>query len=348
MSNINLVNTPASSVSTPVAGKTQLFIDDTGTLSTKNSSGVVTPVGAGLPDQSGHGGQFLTTDGTTASWATVSGGSSNWGNTSGSAFWASNPTTPVNPATVGSSTDTLCIGDTAFADYGADTLVIGHAANAYGNRNVAVGRSAQAGFFGAPDGVAVGYTAVANEASVAVGSSAFTSAHGIAIGKSSNAGNGTAIGIGATAVTSEANIVPGGYFTTAGDVGMGFAQWWMRTTNNTPSELGVGSQGEINSTPIGVMTYADGTMISYLTDIIAKDEAGTNYASWTYQYTMFVESGASTLMGTPTLLSSHSAGSGSGWSVSIAATGTRAAITVTGETGKNIRWLASAKTTRLS
>ena len=70
MANIKLVNTPASSVSTPAAGNTQLFIDESGTLNTKNSSGTVTPVGGGLPDQTGNSGKFLTTDGTTPTWTT--------------------------------------------------------------------------------------------------------------------------------------------------------------------------------------------------------------------------------------------------------------------------------------
>jgi hypothetical protein len=50
-----------------------LFIDSTDTISVKNSSGTVVPVGA-LPSQSGNAGKVLGTDGSTASWTAPASG----------------------------------------------------------------------------------------------------------------------------------------------------------------------------------------------------------------------------------------------------------------------------------
>lgn len=72
--------------------------------------GALTPIGGGLPPQTGNAGKFLTTDGTAASWATVSGGSGmdvHMSNASATAFPVDLLPAITDTTNVGSGSKTL-------------------------------------------------------------------------------------------------------------------------------------------------------------------------------------------------------------------------------------------------
>lgn len=114
--------------------------------------------GSSLPDQDGHSGEFLTTDGTDASWAAVdalpdqTGQSGKFLTTDGTdASWSDKPL--VNTAT------------------GNDSIVLGTTNNTGTVRSVIIGSGSSATVF-ADDVVAIGRNAEASTAGVAIGASA--------------------------------------------------------------------------------------------------------------------------------------------------------------------------------
>lgn len=101
--------------------------------------------GSSLPDQTGHSGEFLTTDGTDASWAAVNALPSQTGNsgkfltTNGTnASWSDKPL--VNTAT---GTNSVSTGGASAATYD-DSIVIGRYAKT-STRGVSLGHSANSG-----------------------------------------------------------------------------------------------------------------------------------------------------------------------------------------------------------
>lgn len=133
--------------------------------------------GSGLPDQTGHSGEFLTTDGTDASWSNyviVSSASE-----SGISISSTNTNTSNRRTTIGNGTA------------------------AAGNYGVAIGYNAQTG----ESGVAIGNTAKAlGTMSFAAGEGATATYYGIAIGSQNKTTANYAIQIGGTYKTnSDAN-----------------------------------------------------------------------------------------------------------------------------------------------
>lgn len=133
--------------------------------------------GSGLPDQTGHSGEFLTTDGTDASWAAISalpdqtGNSGKFLTTDGTdASWSDKPL--VNTATGNYS---MCVGQTGSSASGTYSLAVGSLANS-AQGSVAIGSGAtttanyttaigyQAGCYGGQGAVAIGSAARANAA----------------------------------------------------------------------------------------------------------------------------------------------------------------------------------------
>lgn len=130
--------------------------------------------GGGLPDQTDHAGEFLTTDGTNASW--------------GKAL--------KNQATASHS---LVIGEDATVNAGTENVAIGyHVTSASNSSNVAIGAYSNA----LNMSTAVGYSATASAAtSTAIGKNSKANlTSGVAIGDSSTAGEySTAVGKGTKA-----------------------------------------------------------------------------------------------------------------------------------------------------
>lgn len=137
--------------------------------------------GSGLPDQTGQSGKFLTTDGTDASWATISA--------------LQNTATSANSLTILGSAATV----------GQNNLNIGQSSSVEGPNSTAVGVSARSWY---PDATALGYIARADkERAIAIGSGANVSAngtgtYGIAIGYSATVMAGGAIQIGGNGRTN--------------------------------------------------------------------------------------------------------------------------------------------------
>lgn len=88
--------------------------------------------GSGLPDQTGHSGEFLTTDGTDASWSDKP--LVNTATGTDSLTVAGTPTTAVRAINIGVGSSTT----------GANSTVIGEGASASANSAVAIGISTQA------------------------------------------------------------------------------------------------------------------------------------------------------------------------------------------------------------
>lgn len=125
--------------------------------------------GSSLPDQTGHSGEFLTTDGTDASWAAVdalpdqTGQSGKFLTTDGTdASWSDKPL--VNTATGSysltilgtASTSTSSVNIGSFSTTSGDrTVTIGRSASTTGLRSVAIGYASQA----ATRGIAIGDSA---------------------------------------------------------------------------------------------------------------------------------------------------------------------------------------------
>ena len=163
------------------ASTSALKLEGSGTRPAYNndSLALLSDVTAELPSQTGHSGEFLTTDGTSVSWAAVSGGSlpSQTGNagkfltTDGTdASWSDKPL--VNTATGNYS---MCVGQTGSSASGTYSLAVGSLANS-AQRSVAIGSGAtttanyttaigdQAGCYGGQGAVAIGSAARANAA----------------------------------------------------------------------------------------------------------------------------------------------------------------------------------------
>lgn len=182
-----------------------------------------------LPSQTGQSGKYLTTDGTNASWGTVSaGGIQNEStNTGAIAIGGYNTTVGTNKGTQHS----VIIGDGAqgrenSASYPA--VVIGYSASG-NNGSVSVGRSANANNTSSTYNTAVGGRAGANNNSVAIGYYAEAYTNAVAIGGTSSStyktranGDG-AIAIGSKAVANGAGTIQIGEGTnsTAGTVQIG-------------------------------------------------------------------------------------------------------------------------------
>ena len=143
--------------------------------------------GSGLPDQTGHSGEFLTTDGTDASWASVDA----LQNTATGTY----ALTILGTPTTATNATNICEGSSVTGEGGLATgrnstagkwgAAYGLGASATGLGSVALGRTANVGAQGA---IAIGNGAQALNLNGGVGS--------IAIGQSATANNTGAIQIG--------------------------------------------------------------------------------------------------------------------------------------------------------
>lgn len=163
--------------------------------------------GSSLPDQTGHSGEFLTTDGTDASWAAVDALPSQTGNsgkfltTNGTtASWGNALTNRSSAsgslAIIGSApqTQAIAIGVSAYAD--TEATAIGWTSSAAGRESVAIGWKASAN---SNYSTAVGEEASASgQSSVALGVTAQAEAqNAIQIGTGSNStANTLNVGLG--------------------------------------------------------------------------------------------------------------------------------------------------------
>jgi len=190
-----------------------------------------------LPSQTGHSGEYLTTDGTTASWSAVSGGGiqNESTNTGAIAIGGYNTTVGTNKGTQ----YTVLIGDSAQASESSTSypsVVIGY--NARGNNgSVAVGRAANSNRTSATYNTAIGARTDADNNGVAIGHYANAYTNAVAIGGASSSSNKTnANGDGAIAIGSKA--VAGG----AGTIQIGTG------TNSTAGTVQIGNYPLLDTT----------------------------------------------------------------------------------------------------
>ena len=198
----------------------------------------------GLPSQTGQSGKFLTTDGTDASWASVTmptvdqtfdGTSANAqsGVAIEGAGFLKNTATGTNSLTL--------LGNTATNQ---DSINIGTNSTSMGNWNVTLGTGAYGGVM---EAVAIGHGA--NYSSNRPGGGN----HSVAIGSGSraSAGYSTAIGYGAIADNSYAIQLGYGTNNTASTLAIGF--------NGTNYQLLDGTTGKIPNARLNTLVGADGT-----------------------------------------------------------------------------------------
>ena len=183
--------------------------------------------GSSLPDQTGHSGEFLTTDGTDTSWAAVESLPSQTGNsgkfltTDGTdASWGAISQVPDTTGTTAG--DVLTIdsnGDPSWQAGGGSSAPIAEvhtgsavAPTAEGTNSLAVGNNAQAvQMWGAGDSAtAIGNNSFAWPNCVSVGTSSSSGSYSVSVGYHAESSNqATAIGTYVTA--GDGGIILGGY-----------------------------------------------------------------------------------------------------------------------------------------
>lgn len=235
-----------------------------------------------LPSQTGHAGEYLTTDGTTASWGAVAGGGIQNESTNTGAIAVGGYNSTVSSTYKGTG-GTVLLGNGAKArdnNSSYSAVVIGN--NAAGaNGSTAIGRSANTTYYDKTYNTALGHYADAHNYGVSVGAYAKSYTNAVAIGGGTNSnktyanGDG-AIAIGHQAVAEGANTIQIGTGTnsTAGTVQIG----------NYPT---LDANGKIVSDrlPSGVVTADDFLTVvtnfsssNYLEDKNFIDfESGTSY-----------------------------------------------------------------------
>lgn len=197
-----------------------------GTLHIKKSDNSVATIYNGLevPTQTGNSGKYLTTNGTTTSWATVSGGGATGYLYSGT----------VTTAPVATGEDAIVIGDGATASTFAEAIVIGKSATSGSTQNVVIGSSASA--TGA-NSVAIGKGTTANAASTT------------ALGQGSTTSGQYSINIGTLNSVTGTNcvILTRGVSCSSGSVtGIGYG---LTTNSNCAEATGVGSSVTLSNGP---------------------------------------------------------------------------------------------------
>lgn len=182
-----------------------------------------------LPSQTGNSGKYLTTDGTTASWATVSsGGLQNTATGNGSLTILGDSTSSSNAINIGTNSGVgnhavaigSVTGDNNYTTANDNAVAIGWQAQAY-TSSVAIGESA---YVGSINSIAIGSSfwngssydsnTRAGENAISIGASAESDDYSVAVGASSYAmyNYSIALGYGATA-SQDYEFVVGGYDT---------------------------------------------------------------------------------------------------------------------------------------
>lgn len=173
--------------------------------------------GSSLPDQTGHSGEFLTTDGTDASWGAISEVPSTTGATEGDVLTVDSNGDAVWQAGGGGGSYTAGTGiditgttistEIPMAISSTDSTAPTVTVMSGGTGVIAIGASAKAGSasFGTQS-IAIGEGARSSSTlggsyNVAIGGNSFAGGQGVAIGASTNSGNvsGVAIGYGVRA-----------------------------------------------------------------------------------------------------------------------------------------------------
>lgn len=240
-----------------------------------------------LPSQAGQSGKYLTTNGTTASWGTVStGGIQNESSQTGAiAIGGYNTAVGTNKGTL----HTILIGDSASASDSSSSdssVTIGY--NARGNNgSVTVGRSANSDRTSSTYNTAVGNRSQANNNSVAIGSYASAYTNAVAIGGNSSSSNKTnangdgAIAIGSNAVANGAGTIQIGEGTnsTAGTVQIGSYPLLDATGKIVEDRLPSGGSGAdtslSNITDAGKIVIAHNAMPSLIYDELTPTSGQT-------------------------------------------------------------------------
>lgn len=277
----------------------------TGNYLQKTSSGVTWAAVDALPSQAGQSGKYLTTDGTTASWGTVStGGIQNESSQTGAiAIGGYNTAVGTNKGTL----HTILIGDSASASDSSSSdpsVTIGY--NARGNNgSVTVGRSANSDRTSSTYNTAVGNRSQANNNSVAIGSYASAYTNAVAIGGNSSSSNKTnangdgAIAIGSNAVANGAGTIQigEGRNSTAGTVQIGSYPLLDATGKIVEDRLPSGGSGAdtslSNITDAGKIAIAHNAMPSLTYDELTPTSGQTYTAPADgYFYLLGVTNGA--------------------------------------------------------
>jgi len=254
----------------------------------------------------------------------------------------------IGNAAVNTTTSGIAIGVTANS---AGGIAIGNAANSAGG--IAIGGSTTS----AGNSVVIDATGTGTNLSNAQRAIAIN----VAAGSAATwpvAGFGT-VGIGAAALPEG----PGqfcfgnGSFasTPLGTAIAGFYILRMSTTTATVTEFGLADAfGQLSSaTPTGKIALSDNSTYIFDADIVArKSSTGTDYSAWNLKFCINREAGAATtaLVGTVTkTLIGQTAGAAT-WDVNVTAdtTNGRPNISVTGQAGTTIRWVANCRMTKVS
>lgn len=241
----------------------------------------------------------------------------------------------------------IATNTSSYGAKGASGIALGNLSLASTTNNIALGNTALASVSGA---VALGASTTASSTnSVAIGNSATASgSRSIAIGSNVSATRANSVAVGYNAV---ANIIgeytyAGTVFSTAGDAQTSKYILLATTSNATPTLLtaDLGAAGVTNQ----IVLSLDSTLI-FRGQLVARN-TGSNTDSMVWEFRGAARCGllnSTTLIGTPSI--DLIASDGSPWSVAVAASTSQDAvrITVTGEAGKTIRWIATVDTTEV-
>ena len=221
---------------------------------------------------------------------------------------------------------------------------------------VAIGKQQQAG----TNGVAIGF--------IGTGSYAATGANAVSIGSSTGASGSSSIGIGTNASAGVGNDICIGSnsrtgfagqmsftnakFSANNDIANAMAIPFGVTTTATPLDLLCAVDDNATTTPTGTLNLQTNNVTIWDVMLAARQNTTTDSSAWNISFAMKVGASAATtaLLGSvTTTLIGQDAGAAA-WAVAVTAdtTNGRVKITVTGETGKTIRWVANCKITRIA
>lgn len=265
----------------------------------------------------------------------------------------------IGAGAISNNAGAIAIGNSASCGGGGgdNAIAIGNGANAFGAQSsVAIGWLAGSSFN--INTVSIGGNASASSnAATAIGRDASAAAdYSIALGSGAAAGATYSIGLGRLSKPDSASELAFGQgaFTTAGDAQVSIIKNWTTTTSSTSVEIGGGAPG---TAPTNRIVLTNDSTYVFAGEIVARNTA-TDTESKAWMINFVIRRGASaattTILSNPgALASKYVIGEDTGtaaWDVTITAdtTNGRPNISVTGETGKTIRWVANLRVTKVT
>jgi hypothetical protein len=313
-----------------------------GGASTNTSTGGIAigqtaTLGAGATDSIAIGRAAATG---TATGAVVIGGAASTGNI------ANNSIVIGNGAASGSSANGIMIGASA----------TGGTNSAY---SIAIGNGAYIGNTNT-ESIGIGHNAAPQATySIAIGANSSSMFNSVAIGQSSNilsaaSGGSVALGWKATAeIPGQVALGAAAYTATANDGGLSFLTMWANTTAAAAVEMGLGAGNVILEPTTYLTMFVTNTNAIYLfdVDIIGKRTGygASAYGAWNIKFMVGMGTSTPPVMhcNIKTVLAKDASFAATDANADINVTNNRVRIMVTGLAATTIRWIATAKITKI-